>query len=71
MENQFTVPLTHSFPVHPFSTPLKHLPENIYTLMFSGGRERVHWKQTINNLRNNFGQSFSYVTAVQLILHKL
>ena len=32
--------ITHSFPMHPFSTPL------LYSfLMFSAGRERVHWGQ--------------------------
>ena len=32
-------PLTHSFPMHPFSTTGKHF------LMFSGDRERVPWEQ--------------------------
>ena len=34
--------LTHSFPMHPLA------PENIrkpYGFLFSGGRERVNWKQ--------------------------
>ena len=33
--------LTHSFPMHPFSTPWKHL----MFLMFSGYRKRVYWEQ--------------------------
>ena len=37
----FIVPLTHLFPMHPFSTPWKL--EGF--LMFSAGRERMHWKQ--------------------------
>ena len=36
--------LTHSFPIHPFSTP-PHNPKPYGFLMFSGGRERVHWEQ--------------------------
>ena len=37
LEN-FNMILTHLFPMDPFSTPRKRL-------MFSGGRERVHWKR--------------------------
>ena len=33
--------LTHSFPMHPFSTPWKHQK----TVRFSGGRENVHWEK--------------------------
>ena len=33
--------LTHSFPMHPFSTPWKHQK----TVRFSGSRERVHWER--------------------------
>ena len=33
--------LTHSFPMHPFSTP--YLPYGF--LMFSVGRERVRWER--------------------------
>ena len=36
--------LTHSFPVHPFSTSWKH-QKTLRFLMFSEGRERVHWEQ--------------------------
>ena len=44
--HSFSMHLTHSFPMHPFSTPWKHLKTFV---MFSGGRERVHWE--------NMGQS--------------
>ena len=36
-----TLPLTHLFPMHSFSTPWKH-QKTLQFLMFSGGRERVH-----------------------------
>ena len=36
--------LTCSFPVHPFSAP-ENITKPCGFLMFSGGRERVHWKQ--------------------------
>ena len=36
--------LTDSFPMHPFYTPWKHKKPYGFQ-MFSGGRERVHWKQ--------------------------
>ena len=35
---------TPLFLMHPFSTPRKHEKTEGF-LMFSGGRERVHWKQ--------------------------
>ena len=35
--------LTHSFPMHPFSTPFLYL-------LFSGGRERMHWEQVGENV---------------------
>ena len=35
--------VTHLFLMHPFPTPWKHQE----TLRFSGGRERVHWKQRV------------------------
>ena len=38
--------LTHSFPTHPFSTPPENIRKPYCFLMFSGGRERVHWEQT-------------------------
>ena len=36
--------LTHLFPVHLFSAPGKH-EEIVSFLMYSGGRERMHWEQ--------------------------
>ena len=36
--------LTHSFPMHPFSTP-RNIRKPLAFLMFSGGRERVHWER--------------------------
>ena len=36
--------LTHSFPMHPFSTP-KNIRKPSGFLMFSGGGERVHWER--------------------------
>ena len=35
--------LTHFFPMHSFSTPWEQKTSGF--LMFSGGRERVHWEQ--------------------------
>ena len=35
--------LSHLFPIHPFSTSLKL---TYGFLMFSGGRERLHWEET-------------------------
>ena len=37
--------LTHLFPIHPSSTPWKHQKTQHGFLMFSGGRERVHWEK--------------------------
>ena len=39
--------LTHSFPMHPFSTspPSENIRKPYGFLMFSGGRERVHWER--------------------------
>ena len=37
--------LTHSFPMHPFSTPWKHQKTLRFSDVFREGRERVHWEQ--------------------------
>ena len=36
--------LTHLFPMHPFSTPLKYKKILRFSDIF-GGRKRVHWEQ--------------------------
>ena len=46
--------LTYLFPLHPFSTPWKH--QKIFGfLMFSGGREKVHWERNLVTLHKNWG----------------
>ena len=42
----YVVLLTHLFPMHPSSTPRKH-QKTFSFLMFSGDRERVHWKNWV------------------------
>ena len=39
--------LTYLFPVHPFSTPWKHQKTPGF-LMFSRGRERMHWMDEVS-----------------------
>ena len=36
--------LTHSFPMQPFSAP-ENIRKPYGVLMFSGGRERIHWER--------------------------
>ena len=36
--------LTHLFPMHPLSNP-ENIRKSYGFLMFSGGRERMHWEQ--------------------------
>ena len=36
--------LTHSFPIYTFSLPPENLRKPYGFLMFSKGRERVHWE---------------------------
>ena len=50
-----TIILTHSFPMHPFSTPWK----TCGFLMFSGGRERLHWERA-NGLKAHFQLSNNF-----------
>ena len=56
---------THSFPMHPFSTPWKH--QKTLMLMFSEVRERVYWERMAWRLRHYptscFCHSCSVVTA--------
>ena len=42
--NNLRIILTHSFPMHLFSTPENIRKPQVF-LMFSGGREKVHWEQ--------------------------
>ena len=41
----FLRPLTHWFPMHPFSTPPGNIRKTNSFLMFSGDKERVSWEQ--------------------------
>ena len=46
-QNHSLQSLTHLFPMHPFSTfsTFENIRKPYGFLMFSGGRERVHWEQ--------------------------
>ena len=53
--------LTYLFPLHTFSTPWKH--QKIFGfLMFSGGRERVHWERK--------GEKWNWTLRNLVTLHK-
>ena len=41
--------LTHLFPMHPFSSP-ENIRKPYGFLMFSGGRERMHWEEMGQNM---------------------